>query len=154
MTTDLSANCTERFEELSKWFESLPPGVAKMEIVSSPKRYPLEVEIKPLLNPEAASILIGIDRAVFDVWAGGAYLSDIACSERSPADYCQSIVSGGLTETEYMWAGVLAYETAQLLVGDELVTERSYPFWGCLLAPIRSLLRGKRERVTRYPPYD
>ncbi len=111
MTAQTGETCKSRVEEIKGWFDSLPEGVAEMEVDISHQHFEVVVTIRPLLNPDAAGYEIGFVASNYDVWlvdARGEFqggYTDNRCRDDSPIDYCQAIVSGGLTVTEYRREG-------------------------------------------------
>jgi len=91
-----------RLAELERWFGSLPPGTADMRLETvEDDPGGIHVAIRPLHQPQAASIRLRIDEETGFVYlgAGKAYsLDDTVWPSMPLADVCQAVVSGGLTE--------------------------------------------------------
>jgi hypothetical protein len=166
MTAQPGDTCESRIEEVRRWFESLPEGVAEMEIDSSHQHYEVVVTIRPLLHPDAAGFEIGFVAGDYDVWltdgrgeSRGGYM-DNRCRDASPVGYCEAIASGGLTVTEYRREGRRVILRHELRLDGEIL---DYNWFGesggcgCAGLPWMWLWRRRRKweeaHTEHYPPY-
>ncbi len=146
-----------RLAELERWFGSLPPGTADMRLETvEDDPGGIHVAIRPLHQPQAASIRLRIDEETGFVYlgAGKAYsLDDTVWPSMPLADVCQAVVSGGLTETIRLHKGKETGVEGWLRVEGEAVpvhSNRTADLGGELR---RALSRDKRRLVIEYPAY-
>ena len=124
-----------------------------MEVIAPHPAYPVWVDIRPLLNPDAATIGIGFAADIFDVHTGYCAWDYNMCSEDSAVDHYRAIASGGMTEVEQLWAGRVINVRRELRMDGEVQRMSYSQGCGCLLLPLRWLFRSREERVIHYPPY-
>ncbi len=148
---DLNDRCRHRIEEVGQWLESLPEDVAEMEVETSHEAYSTWLTIRPLLNPHAAIVHVGVSGDMFDIHTGHRSLTYYKCTEDSAADYVQAVVTGGLTDVEWLWKGQRVKVRKELHIKGEV--ERETWREGCSPGPWRWFSRRWEKQVTRYPAY-
>jgi hypothetical protein len=158
--------CTSRVEEVTRWFHSLPRGVAEVELDTSHPHYEVVIAIRPLLNTDAAGFEIGFVAWQYDVWLTdeqgefrGGY-TDNRCRDDPPVDYCRAIASGGVTVTEYLREGRRVILRHELLMDGQVLDYNWFGEGGgcgCAGAPWMWLWRRRwrwdETRTRRYTPY-
>lgn len=153
MTIDLGDKCRQRLEEVKQWFESLPEGVAEIEERLLPDVGVIILTIRPLINPDATEFGVHFLDDEFHIGTDTPHegFREIPCTY-SAVEYCRAIVSGELTIRQQLWKGIVVSERIELQ-NEDPEPDEYYAGCGCLLAPVRWLLRGKEERVIRYASY-
>jgi hypothetical protein len=160
VTVEMGDECNRRLEEVERWASSLPPEVIGMERVTLEEGVTV-LAFSPLRNPKAALFDLHFLPTEFHVHAGrgteriDSLYSDwreLPCSE-SPLEYCEAIVSGGLTETEYVRQGKVVKLRTELRLGDTTEASTTWNGCGCLALPWTRAARWDEVRTIHYPAY-
>lgn len=169
---EVIADPDPRFAAVKKWFETLPEGLAEMNI-GPHDLYPsamTQITIRPLRNPDAASIEIGFQGegdwlVYFSAGSderGGFSITTEFWPDMPLVEMCRAVVLGGLIREVRLWRGeevgarylLYGLEGERDPVYDPSRNDLRYSLRGDLARLIiGSLLGGKAKREVRYPPY-
>ncbi|MEJ7652756.1 MAG: hypothetical protein WKH64_05140 [Chloroflexia bacterium] len=145
-------------QEVKQWFECLPPQVAEMSITSPHENYQSLVHIRPL-SPGGAPFTVGVIQDRFDVHAGRFFsATKLLRLMESPLDYCNAVVSGGLSEVVCIESGVIVDWQTELQMQGRKIRRRSSSqspparAWDRILGGLRT--RRRKHRVGYAPYYE
>lgn len=149
--------CDERVKELAQWLDSLPLGVARLDIARVPDRAEYVLDLVPIDNLAAARMRLEVCSTNVALRAGQRFwIPAVDCSQESLVPYCRAIVEGDLAEAALLRRGeVVGWETAlpvgrKRLVGRRFFEPTHERWW---TGRLRWFRRGRKRRSINYSPY-